>query len=526
MINANEPHEASPHDTSSHATSSLTTPPREEFYISNTDENQPNLADFLRTVVQRANANLKRVITAEGLTQEEIDEGLKNGTFLQKTRAEVMELLVESESGIGLTGGGDCAGIADVLSAIALNLDPNLTMLGVKNAGAGLVVPPEQFKDQLIIVDELLAEDLKGQSSTPFGSARVNALKTNRENTMANITPFKFVYGTGGDDHLGLLAAIAEAFPEKVVVGTFKSIDGDGCIDGKPALMLGFRTAVEKYQKDFWAIAQNAESHDQVHVVEIFGRKSGKLPFEATRKFPDNFTELPKEEQRKIEEFRNNIMILVPEKPTSLRSIAEKAREIKDTQGSCVIAVAEGFMPPELDEGMNALAHDETLKNKWKDGTLSVHEIHNFVPSGSDLDSILKDPSLAALFAKTVWDAKLDSFGNVAALSGIRHFIISALQKFGGISKVNELIRNYEARGATPGSYDSIMGEKIGAKMAETINSGITGGRAVVYLQGMDPRKEDPAVMPLVGVSNKNTLNNADLYNDQMLRENGVFWKE
>ncbi|MFA6305990.1 MAG: 6-phosphofructokinase [Candidatus Gracilibacteria bacterium] len=440
--------------------------------------NDPN---FLRHLVQRPSANLRRIITEKGKTDKKIQEGLADGTLIKKTHPEVLQTLKKSDCIVGLTGGGDCAGIADLLSSLAQNLDPNLTMLGIKNAGAGLIVPPEQFEDQLIIVDPLLAKDFEGQSSTPLGSARIDALKKSPKNTKANLDPYKAVYGTGGDDHLGLLARIAETFPQKPVVGTFKSIDGDGCINDKPAQMLGFNTAMETYQKSFWAVVQNAYTHNQVHVIEFFGRKSGKLPFEAARKFPKNFEKLPPEEKRKIEEFRDGILILVPEKPASLSAIAQEVKRIKEREGFCVVAVAEGFTPT------------DTRQTETTDNTKPK-------------------------------DKFLDSFGNEVKLSGVRHTIISAIQRLAGIEKVNEIIENYEARGATPTKYDRIMGEKIGKKMATLINEGAIGGHAVVYFEGTDAEKEEPTIVPLTGVSNENTLKNPDLYNDEMLRENGVFW--
>lgn len=447
----------------------------------------------------------------------------------------------EQNCGIGLTGGGDCAGIADFLSALALGLKPSLKMFGIKNAGAGLSVSPDEFGDQLILIDKSLAKKFKGQSSTPLGSSRVNALKEFPENVFANIKPYGFLYGTGGDDHLGMLAAISAKFPKKVIVGTFKSVDGDGCIGGKPAQMLGFRTAMERYRQDFWAIVQNGHTHGQVHVVEFFGRKSGKLTFESARKYPKDFAGLPSEEKRKIKSFRESVMILVPEKPVSLKKIVSEAVRIKNAQGSVVIAVAEGFLPPELASEMKRLAADGALKKQWLARELNPLKISSLVRDG-DLALALKDPGLAAHFAETVWNSKLDAFGNVVSLSGIRHFIISALRELGGMKKVNELIRNYEARGATPCKYDSVMGEKIGKVAAGLINKGVfggkavvgeeggsggravLGGKAVVYFEGMNPLKVAPAVVPLVNVTNKNTLNNTDLYGNEMLRKNGVFF--
>ena len=307
----------------------------------------------------------------------------------------------EQNCGIGLTGGGDCAGIADFLSALALGLKPGLKMFGVKNAGAGLSVSPEKFKDQLVLVDGSLAKDFKGQSSTPLGSSRVNAVKDFPENVFANVEPYGFLYGTGGDDHLGMLAAISAKFPEKIVVGTFKSVDGDGCIGGKPAQMLGFRTAMERYRQDFWAIVQNGHTHGQVHVVEFFGRKSGKLTFESVRKYPKDFDNLPAEEKRKIKSFRESVMILVPEKPVSLKRVVDGAVRIMDAQGSVVIAVAEGFLPPELASEMKRLAADGGLRAKWLARELNPLKIPDLVRD-KGLALVLRDPGIASHFAETV----------------------------------------------------------------------------------------------------------------------------
>jgi hypothetical protein len=71
------------------------------------------------------------------------------------------------------------------------------------------------------LVDPLLAEDFSGQSSTPYGSSREDPLKKNKEITQKNLSGFKFFYGTGGNDHLGLLERFSKLLPELVVVGTF-----------------------------------------------------------------------------------------------------------------------------------------------------------------------------------------------------------------------------------------------------------------------------------------------------------------
>jgi 6-phosphofructokinase len=267
-------------------------------------------------------------------------------------------------------------------------------------------------------------------------------------------------------------------------------------------------------------------------VVETFGRGAGKLAYEAASRHPGNFGELPVEEQRKVTEYHDAVMILVPEKPTTLRSVAEEAKSIKEREGSVVVVAAEGFMPPELKYEMDRLAKDEDLKRRWLAKELTVEDISSVIrvdepndPRG-DLKRLLEDRELAAQFGKTVWESKLDPHGNVEKLAGISKFIMAALEKLAGASKVNQLLENYEARGATPTEYDRVMGEKVGRKMAQLINDGVKGGKAVVYFEGMDAMKEEPVVVDLVGVTADNNLNNAGMYPAEILQENGVFWKD
>ncbi|MCX6695230.1 MAG: 6-phosphofructokinase [Candidatus Altiarchaeota archaeon] len=466
------------------------------------------------------------------LSDEDMVRGLTEGRFTVKTQEEILASLDKAKTGIGITGGGDSAGIADCISSLQQNLSPELTLLGVRNAGKGLMTPPERFNEQLIIVDGLAAKDYEGQSSTPYGSSREDPLKKSPETTKANIRGRGFFHGIGGNDHLGLLERIAQEFPDMIIVGTFKSIDGDGWVAGQPAQMLGFHTAVIKYQEAIWSIAQNAKTHNQWHVVETFGRGAGKLAFEAARRYPPNYNELPAEEQRKIREFRNSMMILVPEKETTLRSIAEEAKRTYEREGSVVVEASEGFMPPEMRHEINRLAKREDLKQKWLAGELRVEDIKNIIEvvdegdPRKELKKILEDRELAAQFGKTVWETKLDPHGNVATLTGISSYIAKTLEAFAGAKKVNKMLETYEARGATPTEYDRIMAEKIGRKMAELINNGVKGGKAVVYFEGMNPLTEEPAVVDLVGVSDKNNLNNTTLYPTEILQENGVFWKK
>lgn len=489
-------------------------------------------------VVERLSTGGKRVLRSPGLEDRSMVEGIEKGFYEVRSQDDIIGSYPLDKTGIGITGGGDCAGISDFLASFKKGLDPKYLMLGVKFAGKGLSASPDQFREQLIVVDDLAAKEFEGRSSTPYGSARVDPLKvdkgdtTRRDNTRQNIDGRGFFYGTGGNDHLGLLERVAKEFPDMIVVGTFKSIDGDGFINGKPAQMLGFDSAKVDYRKAIYAAAQNAATHQQWHVVETFGRGAGKLAFEAARRHPSDLEGMNPEERRKIEDYGDGVMILVPEKQTTFRSVAEEASSKRKSEGFVVVVAAEGFIPPELKHEMDRLAKDADLKEKWKSGELKAGDIPKLIEvvdegdPRSDLRRILGDQQLAAQFGEMTWNSKLDDHGNVAKISGIGNFITGALKILAQAEKVNQIYENYEARGATPTEYDTIMGQKIGTKMAELVNDGVTGGKAVIYYEGMDARTQEPVVVDLVGVSDENNLNNPKIYHAEMLQENGVFWKK
>lgn len=431
-----------------------------------------SVADICRHVVERVSATGGRILRADGYDEDCIQVGLHDGSLRYLTQGDLLKLMDRTKAGISVTGGGDSAGIADCLAALAENLDGGRMLLGVKNAASGLVVPCANFDDGLIIVDNLLIEDLRGQASTPFGSARMHAMNGDRDNTLRNIDKFGFLSGTGGNGQLGLFIEVSKEFPDRVVVSTPKTIDGDVCINGEPVQALGFDTALKDYQRSIFNIAQSVFSHREVTVVEVFGRSSGRLAFEAARHDPRNFCELkgnPDEKDlvRKIEEFGVTVMILVPEKPTSLKDIADEVAKRKRKFGSCVVVVAEGFVPTGLVDDVNG---GGMIKNVGK-------------------------------------------------------LVMEAIKDFAGIEKVKRASQSYEARGATPSHYDQIMGAKCGKAMAGLINGGVAGGKVVVYPEGVDPLTQEPLVMDLKEVSDKNTLRNAKLYSDDVLRKGGVFWK-
>lgn len=472
-------------------------------------------------VVERLNANLRRVVVARGLNDALIQSGLNNGTFRFLTKEELLAELPRDSCGAIFTAGGDCGGIADCLAELARELDPSMAMVGVRNAGEGLVRDPLDFDDALVPVDPLLADDWRGQSSTPLGSARLDPLKTSEGNVLNNLRGRPFIAGTGGNGGLSLFAALAKKLPDTSVVVTPKSVDGDICVNGKPAMALGFNSAVAHYRDSLYSTVQSAAAHGQVDVVEVFGRNSGRLVFESARSDVVNSGDW--ELSRKVEEFGDTVMILVPEKPVSLKAVAEEVKRRKRDCGSCVVMVAEGFLPPEMDMEIEQLSKDVTMGMMWKARALNHSSMLDLLQD-QDLKQILSDQVLAHQFANLVWNRKYDEHGTNMQLSGVRHFIIGAIKTLAGIGKVNEVIKNYDGRGATPTEFDQNMGRMVGRGMAEVVNSRTKGVKVVVYFEGMNPFNQQPVVVDLNTVSADNNLSNSNLYPEDTLRRGGVFW--
>ena len=412
-------------------------------------------------VIERLSSTRMSVLRQMGWDGDAVMRGLGDGSLSRFFQADLLKLLDRNKACLGITGGGDCAGISDCLASFAQNLSRDKVMLGVQNASEGLALHPDLFPNNLILVDSLVRADMVGRGSTPFGSARLNAFDNDAQNVLDNVRYFGAVYGTGGNGGLAMLERIAKEFPERCVVGTFKSIDGDGLIDGRPTQMLGFNTAVRANRHAVYDIAQSAFAHGTVDVVEVFGRNYGRLAFESARHDNLAVADEGRDLRRKIEELGQIMLILIPEKPASMRDIAAEVLERKKEFGSCVVVVAEGFIPTDYSNGSHSKVSDH---------------------------------------------------------------IADGLKQFAGLNKVNVTTQTRQARGTRPSYYDKMMGLRIGNKMAELVNEGVVGGKAVVYFEGVDAMQNDPEVVDLHGVSQGSTL--LSLHSDEVLRKGGVFWKD
>ncbi len=435
------------------------------------------------------------ILVAGSLTYAEIIQGINEGRYSVKSQQKIIDEALEDRSKCVLvyTGGGDAAGINALYAAATerlAELNSGMTVLGIRHAGDGLTARPENLRKNVVIIDNLIAEYIKDMGSTNIGSSRENPFKDEHwDNTMQNIAGFGAFICTGGDDNLKTAQKIAEANPETVVLATAKTIDGDVTINGIGVQSLGFHSAVGRANSNIVDSAYSFSGmgsiqHPIVEIIEVFGRNTGRLAFEAARF--DNFDGLNPAEIKQKRVTNNATVIVVPEHNVTIEEIADKIREmILRTDGTAIVIVAEGYRPGDDPDILKNNVDVDDMGNELKTGIgrILVARLVGFLPDATitleDLggDIIIKSPKLR-----------------------------------GGVE-------NYELRGVNPDGYDMAMASNIGIKMAEFIMQGMTGGRFVGYTNGMDPMHDAPIVLELTGISNGNTL---ELYDLEVLIRNGI----
>lgn len=505
---------------------------------SRVDEPFPNL-------VQRRSLDGKALLIndsaeagSDDLDAEGIAQLVRSGALRVLPKVELLELLLRRKEncGVGLTPGGDCAGISDFFYALEgelRKLCPEKNLLAVPEAGKGLLTSPTDFLERLVYFEGLAASDLQGMPGTPFKSSRGNPLKVAQDRVVENLKDFGFLYGTGGNGGLQLFRELSNLLPNIPVVTAPKTIDGDvGVMMGGvlvPIQTLGFSTAAGIYRSEIWGVEVTNQSMSGVNVVEVFGRDGGRLAYESAKVDMGETDGSPVDSRlRKIIERRADaVMVLIPEKPVNLERIAAEVGRIKRREGHCTLVVAEGFMPPELQSMILDLAGDESLRQQWVAGRLDAKMLRVVLERKNDsvhrfLTQILEDREQAEFFLNMLYGESGVSFAEdnkVVKIPAIRRFVIEAIKKFFG-ERPRRTLLSYEARGALPDRIDSAMGRCLGEAAAREIVSGVPGGRMVYYPIGAHPYHQRPSVIDLSQVRSMEGLN----VPDEVLRANGVFW--
>jgi phosphofructokinase-like protein len=217
-----------------------------------------------------------------------------------------------------LTSGGDCAGLNAVMRAVVFRAESlGWSVLGIENGTAGLL-------DEPLRVRTLHAKDFNGfvmrlggtilgttNSRNPFRFPMPDGSVKDRSGEI--VAAFKTlrldaVIGIGGDGSFEILSRLAKKGGLNFV-GIPKTIDNDLDLTD---VSVGYDTAVAVATEALDRLQPTAASHDRVMILEVMGRDAGHIALAAGIAGGAD-------------------IILVPEIPYTIKSIAAKIQAVKES---------------------------------------------------------------------------------------------------------------------------------------------------------------------------------------------------
>ncbi len=234
-----------------------------------------------------------------------------------------------------LTSGGDCAGLNAVMRAVVCRAHMlGWTVIGIENGTAGLLETPYRVR-------ELHPDDFDGfvmrrggtilgttNSRNPFEYTMDDGeVKDRSGEVIAALKDLNIeaLIGIGGDGSFDILSRLATKGGISMV-GVPKTIDND--LD-MTDLSVGFDTAVEVATEALDRLQPTAASHDRVMILEVMGRDAGHIALSAGIAGGAD-------------------VILIPEIPYTIESIAKKIQGVKDSgRNFALVIVSEAVKTPE-----------------------------------------------------------------------------------------------------------------------------------------------------------------------------------
>ncbi len=233
-----------------------------------------------------------------------------------------------------LTSGGDCAGLnAAIRAAVRRAEILGWKTYGIRNGTAGLLVEPPQYKllDSVELDSRVLrmGGTILGTTNkgNPFSYPMPDGSVKDRTDEIIN--GFKkmnldAVIGIGGDGSFAILRKLAQKGGIKMV-GIPKTIDND---IGETETSIGFDTAVSVAVETLDRLQPTAASHDRVMILEVMGRDAGHIALSAGIAGGAD-------------------VILVPEIPYTIESVAKKIKSLKEGgRNFALIVVSEAVKTP------------------------------------------------------------------------------------------------------------------------------------------------------------------------------------
>ncbi|MGI6160929.1 MAG: 6-phosphofructokinase [Christensenellales bacterium] len=218
-----------------------------------------------------------------------------------------------------LTGGGDAPGLNAVIRGVAEKcFEAGIEVYGLKAGWKGAI----DGEGKLLTKEDVAGIQTKG--GTILRSSRTNVMKIENGPEKVRATMEKLglegIVAIGGDDTLGVANKLTKmGMP---MVGVPKTIDNDL---SSTDYTFGFDTAANICMEALDRLHTTSQAHMRVMVVEIMGRHTGWIAFQAGLAADAHMT-------------------LIPEFPKSLDEIcAVVNKRRKEGKEYTLIAVAEGF---------------------------------------------------------------------------------------------------------------------------------------------------------------------------------------
>lgn len=245
-----------------------------------------------------------------------------------------------------LTSGGDCAGLNAVIRSVVHYAD-NLgwETYGILNGTHGLIYDPPKVRK--LSVAEFNGNVLR-QGGTILGTMNKGnpfafpcedgTTKDISDDIIAGVHKLGLdaIIGIGGDGSFAILKKLADRGKFNMV-GVPKTIDNDlGCTE----MAVGFDTAVTVATEALDRLQPTAASHDRVMILEVMGRDAGHIALSAGIAGGAD-------------------VILIPEIPYTMESIAEKIAKVKKSGRNFALVVVS-----EAVKGENG----QPLEKEYADG--------------------------------------------------------------------------------------------------------------------------------------------------------------
>jgi 6-phosphofructokinase 1 len=225
-----------------------------------------------------------------------------------------------------LTSGGDCAGLNAVIRAAVCRADGlGWTVIGIKEGTSGLLSRPLRYE---VLTPDKMTTAVMRQGGTILGTTNKGdpfafpmsdgTLKDRSVEIIGGYHELGLdaLIGVGGDGSHQILRRLAQQGGFNYV-GIPKTIDNDV---GLTEVSVGFDTAVAVATEALDRLQPTAASHARVMVLEVMGRDAGHIALAAGIAGGAD-------------------VILIPEIPFSIDSVAHKIREVRKTGRNFALVV-------------------------------------------------------------------------------------------------------------------------------------------------------------------------------------------